>query len=65
MCHRIPKEIKDKDKILKLNGYHLSRINGSHYIYTKIGVNHVSINKDIHPPVWLRLVKENNLVEVK
>ena len=60
----LPKELRPKDKILtKKNGYHLARVNGSHYIDEKEGVkNNITLNKDIHPPVWRRLIKENNLI---
>ena len=45
MCKK-PKMIRDFEPLLKSNGYHLSRINGSHFIYSN-GDATIAVNKDL------------------
>lgn len=47
-------------RIVEKNGFHYSRNNGSHAIYTKNG-RHISIPKDLECVIARRLIKENNL----
>lgn len=47
-------------RILKDNGFHLDRINGSHYIYVKDS-RHISISRNLKSVIANRLIKENNL----
>lgn len=56
------KELREFANVLKSNGYHETRRNGSHYIFTN-GKNTISANKDLNKMVRKRLIKENNLVE--
>ena len=56
------KELREFADVLKSNGYHEARRNGSHYIFTN-GKNTISANKDLNKMVRKRLIKENNLVE--
>lgn len=51
---------KEFSRILKNNGYHLGRCNGSHFIWHN-EVNHISIPKKVNSCVARRLIKENNL----
>lgn len=48
-------------KLLKLNGYSITRYSGSHQIFTKLGRNPISIPKSLNPFIIRRLIKENNL----
>lgn len=59
MCKK-PKMIRDFEPLLKSNGYHLSRINGSHFIYSN-GDATIAVNKDLNKMVRRRFIKENNL----
>lgn len=56
------KELREFADVLKSNGYHEARRNGSHYIFTN-GKNTISANKDLNKMVRKRLIKENNLIE--
>ena len=49
-------------RILRKNGFVYERSNGDHDIYYKDG-KHISIpvHKTMHPMMWKRLMKENNL----
>lgn len=51
-------------KVLKRNGYYLSkgRGNGSHSIYINDLGNHISVPLRIKAVVARRLIKENNLI---
>lgn len=51
----------DAQRILRKNGYELTRVTGSHYHYEN-GANKVIITVRLNPVVWNRLVKENRLV---
>ncbi len=51
-------------KLLESNGYHYVRCNGSHFIYKNEQGNTISMNKDLNRMVAMRLIRENNLVEV-
>ena len=64
MCKHKPKKLREFELILKANGYHEIRSRGSHFIYGN-GKNQITVNKDLNKMVQLRLIKENNLVEVK
>lgn len=64
MCKHKPKNLREFEPILKANGYHEIRSRGSHFIYGN-GKNQITVNKDLNKMVQLRLIKENNLVEVK
>lgn len=64
MCKHKPKRLREFETILKVNGYHEIRSRGSHFIYGN-GKNQIAVNKDLNKMVQLRLIKENNLVEVK
>lgn len=50
-------------KLLISNGYHRTRIRGSHYIFENENGNTISVNKDINRMVKTRLIKENHLVK--
>lgn len=52
-------------RLLKANDYTLVRSNGSHFVYHSRDGNTISINKDLNPMVAKRLIKENNLKEIK
>ena len=56
--------LREFEPILKANGYHEIRSRGSHFIYGN-GKNQITVNKDLNKMVQIRLIKENNLVEVK
>lgn len=64
MCKHKPKRLREFEPILKANGYHEIRSRGSHFVYGN-GKNQITVNKDLNKMVQLRLIKENNLVEVK
>lgn len=64
MCKHKPKRLREFESILKANGYHEIRSRGSHFIYGN-GKKQIAVNKDLNKMVQLRLIKENNLVEVK
>ena len=64
MCKHKPKRLREFELTLKANGYHEIRSRGSHFIYGN-GKNQITVNKDLNKIVQLRLIKENNLVEVK
>lgn len=49
-------------KILKFNGFHYDRCNGSHAIYMNDKGGHISVPKRLKCVIALRLIKENNLV---
>lgn len=51
---------KEMQRILKGNGFKLSRRSGDHFIYTD-GSRTISINYKINKMVALRIIKENNL----
>lgn len=61
MCKRKPKNLREFEPILKVNGYREIRSRGSHFMYGN-GKNHITVNKDLNKMVQLRLIKENNLV---
>ncbi len=48
-------------KILKNNGYYLSRCKGGHFIYCNASGHHISIPRKIASVIALRIIKENNL----
>ena len=52
---------KEFCKLVKKNGYELSRISGSHHIFKKDGST-IVVNKDLNRMVCQRLIKENCLV---
>ena len=64
MCKHKPKKLREFEPILKANGYHEIRSRGSRFIYGN-GKNQITVNKDLNKMVQIRLIKENNLVEVK
>lgn len=64
MCKHKPKRLQEFEPILKANGYHEIRSRGSHFIYGN-GKNQITVNKDLNKMVQLRLIKENNLLEVR
>ena len=51
-------------KLVKYNGYHYARSNGSHNIYINNQGNHISIPVHLECVIALRLIKENSLVEI-
>lgn len=51
----------DIDKLMKSNGFHLDRYNGSHKIFVDESGKHISIPRSINPVIIQRLIKENNL----
>ena len=53
---------REFQKLLEVNGYKCSRTSGSHLIFTKPGVTHISIPAtNVNMMVARRLIKENNL----
>lgn len=64
MCKHKSKRLREFELILKANGYHEIRSRGSHFIQGN-GKNQITVNKDLNKMVQLRLIKENNLVEVR
>ena len=53
---------RDFSRVLKANGYSLSRQSGDHAIWTKAGKYSISINfRKPNMMVMRRLIKENNL----
>lgn len=52
---------REMAKILKRNGFHHERSSGGHKIY-KRGGTVVALNNNTNQMVWLRIMKENNLV---
>jgi predicted RNA binding protein YcfA (HicA-like mRNA interferase family) len=48
-------------KVLKKNGYHYSRNNGSHSIYINSQGKHITVPLRIEAVIARRLIKENNL----
>lgn len=53
---------REMEKLLSMNGYHLVRIRGSHFIWGNSKGNRITITKDLNKMVGRRLIKENNLV---
>lgn len=53
-------EFKRMRELLNDKGYSLTRIRGSHFIYSN-GLNTVSVNRNLNKMVARRLVRENNL----
>lgn len=49
-------------KLLVSNGYHRTRIRGSHYIFENENGKMIVVNKDINSMVKRRLIAENHLV---
>lgn len=49
-------------KILRKNGYHFVRQNGSHLVYEKDGDHIVITKKNINKMICRRLLKQHNLV---
>lgn len=49
-------------KLLVNNGYHRTRIRGSHYIFENENGKMIVVNKDINRMVKRRLIAENHLV---
>lgn len=60
----ITKEMKEFVPLLENNGYREIRSNGSHFIFSN-GTNQITVNKNLNRMVRKRLIKENNLVEIK
>jgi len=52
---------KEFIKLVKKNGYHYSRNNGSHKIFVNDEGRHISIPRAIECVIARRLIKENNL----
>lgn len=49
-------------KLLVDNGYHRTRIRGSHYIFENENGKMIVVNKDINRMVKRRLIAENHLI---
>ena len=52
---------KEFCKVLRDNGFHLKKFNGSHAIYLNDRGKHISVPFHLNPCIALRLIKENNL----
>lgn len=53
---------REIEKILKYNGWHLARQNGSHKIYMNDEGHHVTIGScSYNSMIFQRLIKENNM----
>ncbi len=55
-------KMREVGRLMANNHYDLARISGGHYIYTKEGVNHISIPLDPNAMIMARLIKENALI---
>ena len=52
---------RDIQKILKTNGWTLSRCNGSHKIYKNASNQHMSVPESYNNVIMLRLFKQYNI----
>ena len=52
---------KEFIRIIKRNGFHYDRHNGSHSIYVNDAGRHISIPQKLECVIARRLIKENNL----
>lgn len=63
--HRVSKEMRDIDKLLRINGYHEARCRGSHHTYINRNTHRiVTVNNKLNAMVRERLIKEYDLMEV-
>lgn len=67
MGYRKTKQLREFEPILLYrNGYRFARCKGSHFIYmNRTSHKIIAVNKDLNRMVRERLIKENNLVEVR
>lgn len=66
MAYRKTKQLREFESILYRNEYRFARCKGSHFIYmNRTSHKIISVNKDLNKMVRERLIKENNLVEMK
>lgn len=61
MNNRIPWDTKKFERLLVVNGYKIDRSHGDHNIWTKVGCNHIAVNRRINQMVAQRLIRENSL----
>ena len=52
---------REFSRIVKKNGYVLTRSNGSHFIYVNKEGKHICIPQKLESVIARRLIKENNL----
>lgn len=63
--NRLSKEMRDIDRLLRINGYRGARCRGSHHTYINRNTHRiVTVNNKLNAMVRERLIKEYNLKEV-
>lgn len=62
--HRVSKEMRDIDKLLRINGYHEARCRGHHTYINRNTHRIVTVNNKLNAMVRERLIKEYDLMEV-
>lgn len=54
--HRVSKEMRDIDKLLRINGYHEARCRGSHHTYINRNTHRiVTVNNKLNAMVGARI----------